>query len=74
MSMPEAAVAERVDLVLPIEGMTCASCAGRVEQALRRLPGVEASVNLASDQAQIHYDRAPTPASEPRPNDSWRTS
>ena len=58
MSIPAEAAAERVHLALPIEGMTCASCAGRVEQALRGLPGVEASVNLASDQAQIHYDPA----------------
>lgn len=63
MSMPEATAAERLHLVLPVEGMTCASCAGRVEQALRGLPGVEASVNLASDQAQITYDPARVEAS-----------
>ena len=39
---------------LPIEGMTCASCVGRVEKALRRVPGVlEATVNLASEQATV---------------------
>ena len=39
---------------LPIQGMTCASCAGRVERALRKLPQVSsASVNLASEQARI---------------------
>lgn len=39
---------------LPIGGMTCASCAGRVERALRQLPEVStASVNLASEQARI---------------------
>lgn len=39
---------------LPIAGMTCASCAGRVERALRKLPEVtEASINLASEQARI---------------------
>jgi Cu+-exporting ATPase len=39
---------------LPIQGMTCASCAGRVERALRKLPEVSnASVNLASEQARI---------------------
>ena len=37
-----------------IGGMTCASCAGRVEQALRKLPGVvEATVNLATEQARV---------------------
>ncbi|MGG2395846.1 heavy metal translocating P-type ATPase [Pseudomonas sp. SH1-B] len=39
---------------LPIQGMTCASCAGRVERALRKLPEVaNASVNLASEHARI---------------------
>ena len=39
---------------LPIQGMTCASCAGRVERALRKLPQVtSASVNLASEQARV---------------------
>jgi Cu+-exporting ATPase len=39
---------------LPIEGMTCAGCAGRVERALQKVPGVEqASVNLATEHARI---------------------
>lgn len=39
---------------LPIRGMTCASCAGRVERALRQLPEVHgASVNLASELARV---------------------
>ncbi|WP_227268012.1 heavy metal translocating P-type ATPase [Roseobacter weihaiensis] len=39
---------------LTIEGMTCASCVGRVEKALIALPGVlEASVNLASETATV---------------------
>ncbi len=42
---------------LAIEGMTCASCVRRVERALSRVPGVtEASVNLATEQALVHYD------------------
>ncbi|MBE9606767.1 heavy metal translocating P-type ATPase [Acetobacteraceae bacterium H6797] len=41
-------------MTLPIEGMTCASCAGRVERALAKLPGVAAAqVNLASEQASV---------------------
>ncbi|MEK8088536.1 heavy metal translocating P-type ATPase [Thermithiobacillus plumbiphilus] len=41
---------------LAIEGMTCATCAGRVERALKRLPGVQsAEVNLASEQAFVTY-------------------
>jgi Cu+-exporting ATPase len=53
---PEAA--ERRRVVLPVSGMSCATCAGRVERALRALPGVEASVNLAGEQAEISYDPA----------------
>lgn len=41
-------------VTLAIEGMTCASCAGRVEKALAKLPGVQsAEVNLALETAQI---------------------
>jgi Cu+-exporting ATPase len=39
---------------LAIDGMTCASCSGRVEKALAKLPGVKSvSVNLASERAHI---------------------
>lgn len=39
---------------LPIEGMTCASCVGRVERALKSVPGVaDAVVNLATEKASI---------------------
>ena len=41
---------------LPILGMTCASCVGRVEKALRRPPGVlDVSVNLATEKATVTY-------------------
>ncbi len=40
--------------VLSVRGMTCASCVGRVETALRAVPGVlEATVNLASERATV---------------------
>jgi len=40
-----------------IEGMTCASCVGRVEKALASAPGVtSASVNLATESAQVSFD------------------
>ena len=48
----------RQHVQLPIQGMTCATCAGRVEKALNRLPGVEASVNFASETADIRYAAA----------------
>jgi Cu+-exporting ATPase len=41
---------------LPIIGMTCASCVGRVEKALRHPPGVlKADVNLATEKATVSY-------------------
>jgi Cu+-exporting ATPase len=44
---------------LDIGGMTCASCVGRVEKALRRLDGVaDARVNLATETAAVDYDPA----------------
>ena len=45
-------------LILPIEGMSCASCVGRVTKALEALPGVQASVNLASERADVRFDPA----------------
>ena len=43
-------------LDLGIGGMTCASCVGRVERALRKVPGVQdAAVNLATESARIAY-------------------
>ncbi len=43
---------------LPVAGMTCASCVGRVERALRKVPGVvAASVNLAAQTATVEYLR-----------------
>src|SRR5690554_4058343 len=42
---------------IQIEGMTCASCVGRVESALQKLAGVSrVSVNLATERADIEHD------------------
>jgi Cu+-exporting ATPase len=49
-----AAVIERVEL--PITGMTCASCANRIERKLNKLDGVSASVNYATEKATVEYD------------------
>ncbi len=46
----------RVDLA--ITGMTCASCAARVEKKLNRLDGVTATVNYATEQARVTVDGA----------------
>jgi len=50
-------------LDLPVLGMTCASCVGRVEKAVRAVPGVtEASVNLAAERAHVVLDAGGSPA------------
>ena len=52
--MPTPAVPVVADHHLPIEGMHCASCVGRVERALQAVPGVtSASVNLATERADV---------------------
>ena len=43
-------------LELPIVGMTCASCANRVERNLNELDGVSATVNFATERATVDYD------------------
>ncbi|OLV17263.1 Lead, cadmium, zinc and mercury transporting ATPase [Deinococcus marmoris] len=49
------------ELDLPITGMTCASCVGRVERALGKADGVlSASVNLATERAHVQYLPAST--------------
>ena len=45
---------ERVEL--PITGMTCASCANRIERKLNKLDGVTASVNYATEKARVEFD------------------
>ncbi len=44
---------ERIDL--DIEGMTCASCANRIERKLNKLDGVHATVNFATERAQVDH-------------------
>ncbi|MEU1984624.1 heavy metal translocating P-type ATPase [Nocardia sp. NPDC019395] len=51
---------EQVELV--IGGMTCASCANRIEKKLNRLDGVTATVNYATEKARVHYPETFTPA------------
>jgi Cu+-exporting ATPase len=46
-----------VRLILPVEGMTCASCSARVGRALTKLDGVsDANVNFATHRAAVSYD------------------
>ncbi|MEV8340776.1 heavy metal translocating P-type ATPase [Streptomyces niveus] len=44
-----------VDVELAIGGMTCASCAARIEKKLNRMDGVEATVNYATEKAKVSY-------------------
>jgi len=54
---PPAAPIRIVEVALPVEGMTCASCVNRIERFLNRTDGVEvASVNLATEVATVRYD------------------
>jgi Cu+-exporting ATPase len=48
------ATQERIDL--EVTGMTCASCAARIEKRLNRLDGVTATVNYATDRATVELD------------------
>ncbi|HUJ92823.1 MAG TPA: heavy metal translocating P-type ATPase [Gaiellaceae bacterium] len=41
---------------LDLEGMTCASCASRIERKLNKLDGVEATVNFATERASVAFD------------------
>ena len=64
--MNEPLVAERTDTAvaeLEVHGMTCASCAMRVEKALAKVPGVtRASVNLATEKATVEASSGVAPA------------
>ncbi|MDX3840274.1 heavy metal translocating P-type ATPase [Streptomyces europaeiscabiei] len=50
------------EVELTIGGMTCASCAARVEKKLNRLDGVTASVNYATEKAKVSYPAGVTVA------------
>src|SRR6266699_6429825 len=59
--VPQAQIRGEDRAVLTLEGMTCASCAMRIEKGLKKLPGVkDASVNFATEQATVMYDPAKT--------------
>ena len=59
MATTSSAGAQAAAISLPIEGMTCASCVGRVEAALAKVEGVASvSVNLATERADIRLNRA----------------
>ncbi|MDC2953597.1 heavy metal translocating P-type ATPase [Streptomyces gilvifuscus] len=51
----EAPIADASEVELQIGGMTCASCAARVEKKLNRMDGVTATVNFATEKAKVTY-------------------
>lgn len=52
----------RDSIELEIGGMTCASCAARIEKKLNRLDGVQATVNFATEKARVHTPEGYDPA------------
>jgi Cu+-exporting ATPase len=50
------------DIELRISGMTCASCANRIERKLNKVDGVTASVNYATEKAKVTFAESLTPA------------
>lgn len=62
--MPTDPSAGPLRLDLPIVGMSCAACATRIEKVLQRLPGVTASVNLASEHALVEISSPETSAQQ----------
>ncbi|MEO6084680.1 MAG: heavy metal translocating P-type ATPase [Umezawaea sp.] len=60
--MPDTADITTSRIELSIGGMTCASCAARVERKLNKLDGVEATVNYATEKARVTFPPNFTPA------------
>jgi Cu+-exporting ATPase len=55
-------VVEERSVELAIGGMTCASCAARIEKKLNKLDGVSATVNYATERAKVDVRRDRVPS------------
>lgn len=55
---------KKEQITLNIEGMTCAACSARIETNLNKLDGVDATVNLTMNNANIRYDEEQTSVAE----------
>src|ERR1700755_838912 len=53
--------ADRRELTLAVGGMSCASCAARIEKRLNQVDGVVATVNFATEQATVDFPDSVTP-------------
>src|SRR4051794_31799515 len=58
---PQTRERERRQTMLDLGGMTCASCAARIERRLNSLESVEATVNYATEKATVRYDPEAVP-------------
>lgn len=57
--IPAGKTQDAIHVRMPVRGMTCAVCAGRIEKVVGRMEGIStASVNLASELLDVHYDPA----------------
>ncbi|NBH10612.1 heavy metal translocating P-type ATPase [Amycolatopsis sp. SID8362] len=62
MTSTTAAPGPVTEIELAIGGMTCASCANRIERKLNKLDGITASVNYATEKARVHAPEGIDPA------------
>jgi Cu+-exporting ATPase len=62
MTTPDTRAPAGSSIELAIGGMTCASCANRIEKKLNKLDGVTATVNYATEKARVQYDGERDPA------------
>ena len=53
---PQSSTSSTSAIELEISGMTCASCANRIERKLNKLDGVTATVNYATEKAKVTFD------------------
>jgi Cu+-exporting ATPase len=61
MTSSSALTAPARQVELEIAGMTCASCANRIERKLNKLDGVSATVNYATEKARVTFPESVTP-------------
>ncbi|MET0694156.1 MAG: heavy metal translocating P-type ATPase, partial [Propionibacteriaceae bacterium] len=61
LSLPATGPSGLQTIELDVQGMTCASCAARIEKKLNRMDGVDASVNYATEKASVRFSAQTRP-------------